>query len=1243
MTQGNDSNGAWDERLDPVIADYLAALERGESPDRDVLLTAHPALADALRVFFADHDRMRRLASPAGGFPELTGPYQSSAEPDLVGTVVAGRYKLLQRIGEGGMGTVYMAEQTTPVKRQVAVKLIKPGMDSRQVLARFEAERQALALMDHPNIAKVLDGGTTTGEPGGVSPGRPFFVMELVRGLPITAYSDEKRLSVPQRLDLFRQICSAVQHAHQKGIIHRDLKPTNVLVTEHDGKPVPKVIDFGLAKALHAQGLLTEKTLFTAFGTAVGTPAYMAPEQVGINALDVDTRVDIYALGVLLYELLTGTTPVDRQRLKAAVWDEVRRLIREEEPPRPSQRLSTSDALPSIAACRDTEPAKLGRLVRGDLDWIVMKALEKDRNRRYETATAFAEDVRRFQADEPVAAGPPTLAYRLRKFVRRNRAAVAAVGIIGLAVLLAVAGLTWGLVQTQWALDRVTEEERKTREALNKADAQRMKAETLAASLRIDVDLGEEDVSLRVLRLAQTLRQLPDHAQELREYLTLKILSDGQEIEPLAARSNYGSPGHWSLSPDGHTWFVQEEGAWRMWDTFSGRPVVLSPLGNRVVSDVFPAAGRLVTAKDDDRVVRLWDTAGRLILETAPFPGTIRRVVPSSDNRRLIVLTDLEPNPGDKDPSARTHVELLDGSDGRRVALLQGHTGPVHSADFSPDGQWVLTTSYDWYVEEKGEFGGSPYVLTARGDRTARAWSAEDGRLRRTVEGLPEESPWIGVNPTGTLACTIAGQELRWWRLPGWQPEGPPSPVFKHGHDKFGVFPHPEVVLITFDGWSPDLGKTRLNSKTLISRKGDREPLEVYWDWNDWAKAATPSDGRKFLTASGGVFDLDNSGRWQLPPPGRKYHPDARKLNGGGRLMLTPSGIIDLVTEKVVAAGNSHGTSTFWTLTAPGCLCALGRRQYNSFYQGNCVYPLIIPSFDADIPAATLELWAQVVTRGHLNDQGDFVKWDEDTWQTKRQELAATASPVGAFPFPGRVAQDRLYWLRQEHLKRFYSDDRERAVLLPLLDRLVAEEPTWQHFLRRAELLRRLEDFSPAVRDYLEAGRQAGPGFWKRQEYDVNSFVTDIAKRSDHRPEAYEAAMTLAGKVPSESRSDVDNGLLLYRVGRYSEALEVLSREKFGTFCAVGSAFSLTTPLLLPLLIQQMQGEIANNAVAAMCLFRMGRSVEAKDQLSLARQAADQDKLKRAAGGANPDDFEKNSPWSYYLHAAEALIEGKKP
>ncbi|HZT82944.1 MAG TPA: serine/threonine-protein kinase, partial [Gemmataceae bacterium] len=392
--------------LDPQRAKsvFLAALEQA-AEQREAFLSEACAgdldLRRRVQRLLQAHERPDSLpeaeADP-GATQDSSPPVDAEPAPSPTplaegpGTLI-GPYKLVQELGAGGMGTVFMAQQTEPVKRLVALKVIKPGMDSRQVIARFEAERQALALMDHPNIARVLDAGTTAA-------GRPYFVMELVKGVSITRYCDEHRLTPRQRLELFVPVCQAVQHAHQKGIIHRDLKPSNVLVCQYDGRPVPKVIDFGIAKATGHQ--LTDHTLVTGFGAVVGTLEYMSPEQADLNQLDIDTRSDIYSLGVLLYELLTGTTPLERKRLKEAAVLEVLRIIREEEPPRPSTRLSESkDSLPSISAQRQTEPGRLTKLVRQELDWIVMKALEKDRNRRYETANGFARDIQRYLADEP--------------------------------------------------------------------------------------------------------------------------------------------------------------------------------------------------------------------------------------------------------------------------------------------------------------------------------------------------------------------------------------------------------------------------------------------------------------------------------------------------------------------------------------------------------------------------------------------------------------------------------------------------------------------------------------------------------------------------------------------------------------------------------------------------------------------------------------------------------------------------
>jgi serine/threonine protein kinase len=400
-------------------------------------------------------ETLLRAHEQAGDF---LGQTVKLAEPDFAlekTGMMIGRYKLLEKIGEGGFGVVYMAEQTEPVQRKVALKIIKAGMDTREVVARFEAERQALALMDHPNITRVLDAGATEA-------GRPYFVMELVCGIPITDYCDRSKLPTRERLQLFMKVCHAVQHAHQKGIIHRDIKPNNVLVTLHDGAPVPKVIDFGIAKALGQK--LTEKTLFTGFAHMIGTPAYMSPEQAELSGLDIDTRADIYSLGVLLYELLTGVTPFDRETLAKAALDEIRRMIREIEPLKPSTRLQTlGDKLTEVAKHRQAAPAELNRLVRGDLDWVVMKSLEKDRQRRYETANALAMDVQRHLNNEPVLACPPSHFYRFRKTVRRHKFTVFAGFTIVTSLMIGLGVSAFLLVKEREARQHVVTAEQEER------------------------------------------------------------------------------------------------------------------------------------------------------------------------------------------------------------------------------------------------------------------------------------------------------------------------------------------------------------------------------------------------------------------------------------------------------------------------------------------------------------------------------------------------------------------------------------------------------------------------------------------------------------------------------------------------------------------------------------------------------------------------------------------------------------
>lgn len=380
---------------------------------------------------------------------------------------VVDRYKLLERIGEGGFGIVYMAQQSKPIRRRVALKIIKLGMDTHQVVARFEAERQALALMDHPNIARVIDGGST-------STGRPYFVMELVRGDPITQFCDQKRLPLKGRLELFQQVCRAIEHAHQKGIIHRDIKPSNVLVTIADDLPMVKVIDFGIAKATRAE--LTEKTLFTEFRQLLGTPLYMSPEQAERSGVDIDTRSDVYSLGVLLYEILTGRTPLDPKRLNSAAWGELQRMIVDEEPSRPSVMITSSLAadLSEIAKRRGIQPTKLGQLLRGDLDWIVLKAIDKDRTRRYGTASQFADDIGRFLNDENVEATPPSRRYQWRKFAKRNRGWLVTASLVFAALLVGLVGTS---VTAAWAI----RSQRAAEAALARAQA----GETLAGASRM--------------------------------------------------------------------------------------------------------------------------------------------------------------------------------------------------------------------------------------------------------------------------------------------------------------------------------------------------------------------------------------------------------------------------------------------------------------------------------------------------------------------------------------------------------------------------------------------------------------------------------------------------------------------------------------------------------------------------------------------------------------------------------------
>jgi serine/threonine protein kinase len=539
---------------------FTAALEKQDPAERAAFLDQACASDSALRQrierllqrhqeanSFLDSPAAAGVDSPQADNPgtwptKRTSSVEEPTPPEGPGSVI-GPYKLREQLGEGGMGLVFVAEQQHPVRRKVALKVIKPGMDTREVIARFEAERQALALMDHPHIAKVLDGGAT-------GSGRPYFVMELVKGTPITEFCDQEQLPVRARLQLFLQVYEAVQHAHQKGIIHRDIKPSNVLVVSHDGTPAVKVIDFGVAKAIGQR--LTDKTVYTHFAQLVGTPLYMSPEQAGESGLDIDTRSDIYSLGVLLYELLTGTTPFAKERFKEVDYDEMRRIIRGEEPPKPSTRISTlGQASTTIATHRKSDPRRLSQLFRGELDWIVMKALEKDRNRRYETASAFAADVQRYLHDEPVLACPPSVGYRLRKFARKYRMPLRIAGGFVVVLVLATAVSTWQAIRATRERDRAAASFRMARDAVDQlftrvSQSPKLKAQGMEKFRKdllqdakgfyerfireqFDDPAVRYDLGLAQYRLGEIHRELGDNAAA-EESLTKAILLLGERV-----------------------------------------------------------------------------------------------------------------------------------------------------------------------------------------------------------------------------------------------------------------------------------------------------------------------------------------------------------------------------------------------------------------------------------------------------------------------------------------------------------------------------------------------------------------------------------------------------------------------------------------------------------------------------------------------------------------------------------------
>jgi WD40 repeat protein/serine/threonine protein kinase len=898
---------------------FLNAVEIAAAAERQAYVEAQCGNDEVLRH---EVEELLRHHAAQGSF--LEAPVEGRAStialpeaPERPGALI-GPYKLLEPIGEGGMGTVWMAQQTEPVKRLVAVKLVKAGMDSRQVIARFEAERQALALMDHANIARVLEAGTTRGEPGGVSPGRPYFVMDLVKGVPIARYCDEHHLTLRQRLELFIPVCQAVQHAHQKGIIHRDLKPSNILVAPYDGKPVVKVIDFGVAKAAGQQ--LTDRTLVTGFGAIVGTLEYMSPEQAELNNQDIDTRSDIYSLGVLLYELLTGSTPFSHKALDAAGLLDTLRTIREQEPTKPSKKLSTAERLPTLAANRGTEPAKLTKLIRGELDWIVMKALEKDRSRRYETASAFAADVQRYLRDEPVEACPPSAWYRFRKFARRNQRGLLTAAVVALAVLLtaAVSGvLIW---QANQDLHQALDRERLTAYLQRIALAEREWAANNLSRMEQLLDACPQDLRGWEWRYLKRLRY--GALAPLRHESGVYCVAFSHDSEYLATATKEGFVRLWraKTGQELRKWHAHAEnatciqfspdsrylasGGWdekvKVWDVqkvLQGEvqaPILQLEHTSRVWGVSFsPDGQRLASAggrsEDVKGVLKVWDVStGQATLTLSSFPSAVRCVQFSPDGRRLATGT----------ARAGGLVQLWDAQTGQeQLPLRSPNRGDFEAVAFRPDGRRLAAV------------GG---LFRVHPDRQVEVWDTQTGEQLLSLSGHVAALRSVAFSPDGRrLASTGLDQTVKLWDAATGQ-----EVLTLRGHidNVFGVAFSPDGHQIasasadkTVRIWdaTPVEGEAGLEYRTLRGHTGAVTDVAFH-----------PKDGRTLASADTDgrvrVWDFRSGQNLGILPESPSafrlrvaYSPDGRRLAvaSGDRPDVK---VWDVATAKAICTFGGH-------------------------------------------------------------------------------------------------------------------------------------------------------------------------------------------------------------------------------------------------------------------------------------------------------------------------------------------------
>jgi WD40 repeat protein/serine/threonine protein kinase/tetratricopeptide (TPR) repeat protein len=820
-----------------------------------------------------------------------------------------GPFRVLEKIGEGGMGIVYKAEQRDPVRRIVALKVIKLGMDTKEVVARFEAERQALAMLAHPNVARVFEAGMTEA-------GRPYFAMEHVPGISLTQYCDENRFTTRQRLDLFIPICHAVQHAHQKGIIHRDLKPSNILVTLVDGQPVPKVIDFGIAKATnHA---LTQHTLFTQTGALIGTPEYMSPEQAQTSGLDVDTRTDIFSLGVILYELLTGTLPLDPKALREAGLDNMARLIKTAEPQKPSTRLTTlpAPAKPDTGAGRTRDLRTIQKELRGDLDWIVLKCLEKDRSRRYETANGLAADLRRHMDHEPVVARPPSAAYRLQKAFRRNRLAFTATGLVLAALLLGTCVSAWQAVRARRAEWHARDNESKAnqsatvaRQAQQEAEVARAASQRMSAGLALDRGLQlcqDGKVSEGMLWMADSLAFNPEHDRGFADVVRLNLAAWRQTVS--VQRTFLGQERAVTCvaySPDGKTMATAAGGTVSLRDALTGEPVGRGLVQTGVVCSIaFSRDARLLATGTYERSVRIWDVAtGSPSGEAIPQPDMVNSVDFSRDGRRLLTTT------GFRDHRVASAARVWDVTTGKPVSPPLSHPETIRGGVFTPDGRFAITGGYDGLIRfwdcQTWQVSGEPIKLPAQvmamslsrdglflavGCNNSEAFvlSVPDRKLTLPPMRHPAPLNAVSFHPDdGLVATGCADGMARLWDWSSGRLVGPPlvhqnavnavdfSPdgrrLVTGAEDKFAriwdlpLYPRKGTPMTRGDPAlvRGDLDPSLVSARPRTRITGDAGRPVPHWAWEYLCASFSP-DGRYVVTGS-----IDNSARVREVATGR--------------------------------------------------------------------------------------------------------------------------------------------------------------------------------------------------------------------------------------------------------------------------------------------------------------------------------------------------------------------------------------